>query len=83
MNGREPRLADLERRSQTILTLMILVLIIFLIQLWLITIALEDYLAAHYALALPTFLASGVCFLVNLRLLRYLHDVDRKREDRL
>lgn len=82
MNGREPQLADMERRSQTILTLMILVLIVFLIQLWLITIALEDYLAAHHTLALPTFLASGVCFLVNLRLLRYLFDVDRKREDR-
>ena len=69
-----------ERRSQAVVTLMIMVLVIFLIQLWLITIALEDYLAADYRLAFPTFLASGGCFLVSLWLLKYLYDVDRQRD---
>ncbi len=67
-----------DRRSQAIVTLMVMVLVIFLIQLWLITIALEDFLAAQFRLAVPTFLASGGCFLVNLWLLKYLYDVDRQ-----
>lgn len=67
----------LGQKSQGILVLMSLALLILLIQLWLITIALEDYLAAHTRLAVPTFLASGFCFLINLGLLKYLYDIDR------
>ena len=43
--------------------------------------ALEEYLAAHTALAIPTFAASGFCFLINLWLLKYLYDIDRNGED--
>ncbi|HZO91080.1 MAG TPA: DUF6755 family protein [Chthonomonadaceae bacterium] len=74
---RDPRLSKLEQRSQGILTLMILIMVILLVQLWLITIALEEYLAAHTALAIPTFIASGFCFLLNLWLLKYLYALDR------
>lgn len=76
------RLADMEQRVQSIMTLMALVLVVLLIQLWLLTIALEEYMAAKTSLAVPTFAASGLCFLLNLVLLRYLYDVDRKREDK-
>lgn len=79
---KDPDLADLEQRASIVQTLMVLVLVVFLIQLWLITIALEEYLAARHTLALPTFLASGACFLINLWLLKYLLDVDKKREDK-
>ncbi|HEY3283382.1 MAG TPA: DUF6755 family protein [Armatimonadota bacterium] len=75
--NREPWLKRLEQRSQSILTLMLFVLVILLIQLWLITIALEEFLAARHSLAIPTFLASGACFALNLWLLHYLADVDR------
>ncbi len=68
---------ELERRTQSVSALMALVLVLFLIQLWLITVALEDFLAARGGLAVPTFVASGVCFLLNLRLLKYLFDIDR------
>ena len=61
--------------------LMILVMVILLIQLWLVTIALEEYLAAHTALAIPTFAASGFCFLINLWLLKYLYDIDRNEDN--
>ncbi len=81
MIQRDPRRAWWEQRSQAISMLMICVLVIFLIQLWLITIALEEYLAARSDLALPTFLASLACFLVNLWLLRYVRDIDRKGQE--
>lgn len=80
MISKDPRATRLEQRSQAILTLMIFIMVILLIQLWLITIALEEYLAARLTLAIPTFLASGACFLLNLWLLKYLYDIDR-RED--
>lgn len=69
-----------ERRSQAMVVLLSFALVLFLIQLWLITIALEEHLAERSALAWPTFLASGVCFLVNLALLRYVNDLDRRRQ---
>lgn len=70
-----------QRRAQALVMLLCLVLALFLIQLWLITLALEEHLAEHSALALPTFLASGGCFLVNLVVLRYIHDLDHRREE--
>ncbi len=77
---KDPRLIKLERRSQALLTLMALVMILLLVQLWLLNIALEDYLAARTALAIPTFAASGFCFLINLWLLKYLYDIDKKED---
>ena len=76
----DPRLAKLEQRTQSVTTLTILVLVVLLIQLWLLTIALEEYMAARTELALPTFGASCLCFLLNLWLLKYLYDVDRNRK---
>jgi hypothetical protein len=80
MINRDPRFTRLEQRSQAVVVLMVIALVILLIQLWLITIALEEYMAAHSGLALPTFLASGACFLINLWLLKYLYDLDRNQQ---
>lgn len=77
----DPFLAKLEQRTQGIMTLMVLILAVLLIQLWLLTIALEEFMAARHALALPTFGASGFCLLLNLWMLRYLYALDKK-EDR-
>ena len=71
-----------EQSSQIILLLMFVVIIVLLIQLWLITIALEDYLAARTALAVPTFAASGVCLAANLVVLRFLYVVDSHSRER-
>ncbi len=57
----DPKQAEQEQRSQGVITLMIMVMVIFLIQLWLLNIALEEYMAAHSKLAMPTFLASCFC----------------------
>ncbi len=78
MRSHDPKLERLKQRGQGIQTLMIMTMVIFLIQLWLLTIALEDYMAAGHGLALPTFGASLFCFAVDLWLLRYLYDLDKK-----
>ena len=80
MNPRDPRSAGLEQRSQSILTLLVMVIVVLLVQMWLLSIALEEYMAAQNALALPTFLVSVVCLLINLRLLKTLYDIDRKED---
>jgi len=57
---------------------MVFVLVILLIQLWLLTLALEEYLGSRSSLALPTFVASLACLGVNLRLLGYVRDIDKQ-----
>lgn len=80
-SGRMRRRVWWQRRAQAMVMLLCMALALFLIQLWLITLALEEHLAEHSALALPTFLASGVCFAFNLLLLRYIHDLDHRKEE--
>ena len=74
------RRTRLEQRGRAIQTLTIVVLLVILIQMWLVTIALEEYFVGRSDLAVGTFLASGACFLVNLGLLKYLYDVDRLKD---
>ncbi|MCC6729703.1 MAG: hypothetical protein IT208_10240 [Chthonomonadales bacterium] len=81
MTTGDSRHRDLERRTAPVTMLMMCVLLVLFIQLWLVTIALEEHLAAHSSLAVPTFLASGGCFLLNLWLLRYLYRVERGRKE--
>ncbi len=81
MNLKNPRQAHLEQCSQALVTLMIFVMVLLLLQLWLVTVALEEYLAARHGLAIPTFAASCGCFLLNLWLLKYVYDIDRKSGD--
>jgi hypothetical protein len=68
----------IEQRTQAMTALMVLVMFILLIQLWLITIALEEHLAAQTHFAWPTFGASLFCLAINLGLLKYLYGIDRK-----
>ena len=78
MKQRDPRLAKLEQSGQSIMTLLVMVIVLLLVQLWLLSVALEEYMAAQNTLALPTFLVSVGCLLVNLWLLKTLYDIDRK-----
>ncbi|HEY3333566.1 MAG TPA: DUF6755 family protein [Capsulimonadaceae bacterium] len=71
---------DKARRSSMIVTIMILVMAVLLIQLWLVTLAVEGYMASRAALAWPTFGASLGCLLLNLRLLKYVYEIDRNKE---
>ena len=78
MIQQDPELARIEQKSQGVLPLMLGVMLLLLIQLWLVTIALESFLAADMTRALPTFLASLFCFALNLWLLKGLYGVDSK-----
>lgn len=72
--------ARLEQRTRAVTVLTVVILLVILIQMWLATIALEEFLAARSTLAVGTFLASGACFLLNLGLLKYVYDLDRVRD---
>lgn len=51
------------------------ILCVFVIaQLWLLTAALEAYLAGNHRVAVPAALVAGVCFALAFGLLRYLPD---------
>lgn len=71
-------LKRLAQRASALQMLLAIVLILFLIQLWLVTAAFEDVMAARNRLLMPTFVASGVCFFINLGLLKYVYDLDEE-----
>ena len=74
----DPKRTKWIQRTQLVSMIMVFVLMLLLIQLWLVTLAIEEYLGAHSTLAMPTFLASFACFGLNLRLLKYVNDIDKK-----
>ncbi len=75
---KNPHTAKQDQKSSGLLSVMLMVMLGLLIQLWLLNIAVEEYLAAHVGLAAPTFLASLFCFALNLAGLKYLYVIDSK-----
>ena len=75
------------RQQGTVLFTGILVLIgtLVIIQLWLLTAALEALLARSYEVLVPASIASGVLFAFNALLLRYVVTFDDRvrREERI
>lgn len=55
---------------------MALIVILLIVQMWLLTAALEAFLAGHRETALPTALISGVIFLACLGLYLFVDRVD-------
>lgn len=74
---KNPTAARREQKTSGMLALMTSVMLVLFLQLWLLNIAIEAYLAAHTGLAVPTFLASLFCFALNLAALRYLNIIDK------
>jgi dipeptide/tripeptide permease len=66
-----------EQKLQAISALMIMVMVPLLIQLWLLTLAQQEYLAEKSRLAIPSFIASMGCFAINLWILHYVNNLDR------
>ena len=67
------------RQGTTLFTaLLLLVGTAVVIQLWLLTAAMEALLAHEYHLLVPFALGSLVLFLLNAALLRFLYDFDRR-----
>jgi hypothetical protein len=54
-------------------------LILVVLQLWLLTATMNAYLGGDYAVVWPAAIASIVCLLLNLGLLRYIYAIERER----
>jgi hypothetical protein len=68
------------RRRGAIDAAMLLVVLLLMVQMWLLTAALESFLAGHADVALPGLLASLVLFLACLALYRLVVRLDRAPE---
>ncbi|MBS1914026.1 MAG: hypothetical protein JST22_18710 [Bacteroidetes bacterium] len=74
MNG-----SPFTRGQRTIIVygIMSVVIVMVIAQLWLLTATMNAFLGGDVAVVLPAALASLVCLLLNLGLLRYLHGNSR------
>ena len=78
MIQKDPQAAKQEQKASGVLSVMLMVMLVLLIQLWLLNIAVEEYLAGHMGLALPTFLGSLFCFALSLAALKCLYIIDKR-----
>ncbi len=56
--------------------ILVVVAIIVVLQLWLFTATMEAFLGGNNTVAMPAFLASVACLLLNLGLVYYLRNLD-------
>jgi len=61
-----------QRRNATLAGVTCILCVFVVAQLWLLTAALDAYLAGNQLVALPAALVAGVCFALAFGLLRYL-----------
>ena len=78
------RLSNPERRRRrgAIDAAVVLVILLLMVQMWLLTAALESFLAGHTEVALPAFLTSVVLFVACLGLYWLVVRLDRAPEPR-
>jgi hypothetical protein len=48
-------------------------------QLWILAATVDTALAGHYSVLIPLVVASGVCFLITLSILRWWRPISRKK----
>ena len=65
------------QRLTVVYGILCIVLILVILQLWLLTATMNAYLGGDEAVIFPAGVASAVCLLLNLGLLRYLYLVER------
>ena len=66
-----------QQRLTVVYGVLCIVLILVILQLWLLTATMNAYHGGDEAVILPAGVASAVCLLLNLGLLRYLYLVER------
>jgi hypothetical protein len=69
----------LQQRTTIVYGILGIVLIIVILQLWLLTATMNAYLGGDYAVVGPASIASIVCLLLNLGLLKYLYALERAK----
>jgi hypothetical protein len=67
-----------EQKIIIVYGILCVVLVLVVLQLWLLTATMNAYLGGDYAVVWPALIASTVCFLLNLGLLRYLYAMERR-----
>ena len=68
---------SLEQRTTIVYGMLAFVLILVILQLWLLTATMNAYLGGDSTIVLPAALASLLCLLLNVGLLRYLAHLER------
>lgn len=67
-----------EQKLTIVYGILCLVIVLVVLQLWLLTATMNAYLGGDYGVLWPALIASLVCFLLNLGLLRYLYKMERR-----
>lgn len=72
-----PKPLPLHTRTTILYGVLCFVLLITIVQLWLLTATMHSYLDGETSLIVPGAMASIVCLLLNVGLLRYLYRLER------
>ncbi len=67
-----------EQKTTIVYGILCITLVLVVLQLWLLTATMNAYLGGDTAVVWPAAIASLICFLLNLGLLRYLYAMDRR-----
>ena len=67
-----------QQKMTIVYGILCIVLIIVILQLWLLTATMNSYLAGEETVVIPAGIASVICLLLNLGLLRYIYLMERR-----
>ncbi|MCI0388756.1 MAG: hypothetical protein MOB07_08335 [Acidobacteria bacterium] len=67
-----------EQKTTIVYGILCVVIVLVVLQLWLLTATMNAYLGGDYGVVWPGLIASLICFLLNLGLLRYLYAMERR-----
>ena len=73
-----PRPLTRDQRTTVVYGILCFVLVLVILQLWLLTATMNAYLGGDESVIWPAAVASVVCLLLNLGLLRYLYAIERQ-----
>ena len=74
----KPRTFTREQRMPILHGMLAFVVILVVLQLWLLTATMNAYLGGDESVIWPAGIASAVCLMLNLGLLRYLYAIERQ-----
>ena len=73
-----PRPMTRDQRTTVVYGILCFVLVLVVLQLWLLIATMNAYLGGDESVILPAGVASTLCLLLNLGLLRYLYAIERQ-----
>ena len=76
--ARQRRALTRDQRSTIVHGILAFVLILVVLQLWLLIATMNAYLGGDESVIVPAGIASAICLLLNLGLLRYLYAIERQ-----